>query len=342
MTHRLEAISPDTYRDWFLANRSELRHRSPFHEPSWIAAVARGRKGNQLHLGLWDGPELVGALPGFTSGLGPARVFGSPLRGAMTSYMGPIGLDLPDAPQDLLALVEEAIGYLKKRHGLIYARVTLRDTPAETTAESEGSWVHQRPGSYRLDLSGGEDTVWKGLTSDCRRNINKAIGKDVEIGMLDDPDLYYDMLDRTLRRHGSTSSHPPQFFRALFDELGPLLRPLSALHDGQVIAAGLFLMDDKELHYLSGASEPAFGSFPTSYLLHWRAIQEAIENGVGTFNSDASRIRSIDRFKESFRPQFERRHTLIASSPLVYWAQKKLISGYRTYRRTRARVRATG
>ena len=71
------------------------------HSPGWIRApitlitlLHKTIKGNQLHLGLWGGPDLVGALPGFTSGVGPARVFGSPLRGAMTSYMGPIGLDL--------------------------------------------------------------------------------------------------------------------------------------------------------------------------------------------------------------------------------------------------------
>lgn len=333
-----QTMSPETYTDWYADEYPNLRHRSPFHHPAWLGAISSGRGIKPMHLGVFRDDRLVGALPGFTYGIGPARLYGSPLRGAMTSYLGPIGTEIPEDMSGLLALSKEASSHLRRRHRLVYTRVTLRNTPEEGKADLGEAWVQQRPGSYRLDIRGGEESVWDNLTSDCRRNIKKAIKKEVDVEPLADPDLFYEMLDNTLRRHDSTSSHSRRFFHSLFNELGSMLQPLSATHRGQIIAAGLFLRDDRELHYLSGASEPAFGSFPTSYLLHWRAIQSAIEDGLSVFNSDASRIRSIDRFKESFRPELERRHTLIGSPPLVYRAQKKLISGYRSYRQLRARL----
>lgn len=336
--YEFEIMSASDYGTWFGDRRDELMHRSPFHDPAWLTATSRGRGIKVMNLAILKNGTLVGALPGFTFGFGPARVYGSPLRGTMTSYLGPIGTAIPESTRGLLDLTKQASAHLRRRHGLPYTRVTLRNTPPEGKPEFGDSWVQQRPGSYRLDISPGEEAVWENLTSDCRRNIRKAIKKEVEIEPLDDPDLFYDMLDATLRRHDSTSSHPPKFFHALFEDLGDLLQPRSAVHRGQVIAAGLFLRDDTELHYLSGASDPAFGSFPTSYMLHWTAIQNAIKDGLSVFNSDASRIRSIDRFKESFRPELERRHTLIGSTPLLYRAQKKLIAGYRALRHARARL----
>ncbi len=334
--------TPEAYAAWYLGHQGELRHSSPFHHPSWLAAVSRGVRAEQFHVRISKGGEVVGMVPGFVSGVGPAKVWGSPLKGMMTSYLGPVGTDIPEDPEGLLFLAQAASTYLRENHRFLYARVTNRNTPSDEKPDLGSSWRQQRPKSYRLDISGGEDAVWSNLTSDCRRNIKKATKQEVGIEPLDDPDVFFRMLDQTLRRHGSTSSHPPRFFHALFEELGPLLKPRSAVYDGQVIAAGLFLSDERELHYLSGASDPAFGSFPTSYMLHWTAIKEAIGEGVAVFNSDASRIRSIDRFKESFRPELESRHTLIGAPPMVYWARKKLIAGYRNYLGARARLTSTG
>jgi hypothetical protein len=337
-TRDFAIVTPGEYADWYFSNEKALRLNSPFHHPSWLLAVSRALRSEQLPVRISDGDQVVGMVPGFRSGFGPARIWGSPLKGMMTSYLGLTGTGIPEDPGELLELNRAAADFLRREHRFLYARSTLRNSPPNGKPDLGPSWEQQRPKSYRLDLTGGEEAVWDNLTSDCRRNVRKAIKQGVEVAPLDDPDVFYAMLDETLRRHGSTSSHPPRFFHSLFEELGPLLKARSAVYQGQVIAAGLFLCNGQELHYLSGASDPAFGSFPTSYLLHWNAISEGIEDGVAVFNSDASRIRSIDRFKESFRPELEQRHTIVGAPPLVYWAQKKLISGYRGYRRARARL----
>jgi hypothetical protein len=342
VSYEFQIVSAQTYSSWYEGLNGENQHGSPFHHPAWLSAATTAVKSEQMPVQISEAGRVVGMIPGFAAGLGPAKMWGSPLKGMMTSYLGPIGTEIPVEREALLDLTRSASAFLRRRHRYVYTRVTLRNSPSEGKPDLGPSWEQQRPKSYRLDLSEGEEAVWNNLTSDCRRNIRKAKKQEVEVTSLEDPDVFYRMLEETLRRHGATSPHPSRFFHALFEELGPLLKPRAAVYQDQVIAAGLFLSDGRELHYLSGASDPAFGSFPTSYALHWNAITDAIEQGVSVFNSDASRIRSIDRFKESFRPELERRHTIIGSSPLVYWAQKKMIAGYRNYQKARARLSSAG
>jgi hypothetical protein len=116
-----------------------------------------------------------------------------------------------------------------------------------------------------------------------------------------------------------------------------LLWSWGAHYDGKIVAAGLFLHDENEVHYLSGASRPEYGSLPTSYLLHWHAIQTGASTGLQTFHSEASKVRSIDQFKESFRPRAERRHILIWAPRLVRRAEKAYKDASRGVRRWKTR-----
>jgi hypothetical protein len=112
-----------------------------------------------------------------------------------------------------------------------------------------------------------------------------------------------------------------------------------AKYQGQIIAACLFLHDDQEVHFVSGASLPQFGNLPTSYLLHWNAIEKASASGLRVYNSDASQIPSIDQFKESFRPVLEKRFTLIWAPKHVRTAQDIFLSGLTTLRRLQSRIK---
>lgn len=341
MSYQLKVISEAAYNDWFTHNYQQLAHRSPFHHPAWLAASGEGVGFKNVYIGMYEGRELVGALPGYLARRGPVRLFGSPMRGTMTSYLGPTGFDLAATPEGMVDLILQCNEFVRKQWHVPYARFTLRNAPAAGKLSLPENWKQQRAGSYRLDLSPGEEAVWTGLKSDCRRNIRKARKAGIEIEPLRDPTLYFQMLDETFRRHETTSFHSETFFQLVLDGLVPADRLWAwrAMYEGQEIAVGLFLHDDREVHFISGASLPEFGNLPTSYLLHWHAIVTGINAGLCVFNSDASRVRSIDRFKESFRPTLEKRYTLIWAPRYVYSAQKKLIAGYHALRRLRARLK---
>jgi hypothetical protein len=338
-SYQIKAITPEEYRAWFERNYSSLHHRSPFHHPAWLESVCRGVRFGLRVAGAYQGSDLVVALPGFWTRQGPFGLFGSPLRGTMTSYLGPVSLAPIETKAEMLDLILQFNQFVRQQWKGTYNRFTLRDAPPDGLLEMETNWKQQRPRSYRLDLRRGEEALWKGLESDCRRNIRKAQNAGLEIVPVDDPHLFFSILDDTFRRHGTVSWHSERFFELAIGELIPrdLMWAWGAKHQGEIIAVGLFLHDDREMHFISGASLPKFGSFPTSYLLHWHAILTAAGAGLQVFNSDASRVRSIDQFKESFRPELERRYTFIWAPNQVQVAQKAFLSTFKYIRKMRSK-----
>ena len=338
----LKEIDERRYSQWYFHHKSELANRSPYHHPAWLEAVSDGI-GFQLKIvGAYEGGELVAAVPGFLTRRGPFRLFGSPLRGTLTSYLGPLGIAPAVQGENLLALVSECNAFARRTWGVRYARYTLRDTPAETPTFDQ-TWTVQRPGSYRLELPSDEASLWSGLKSDCRRNIRRAERLGVEVVPFYDAPQFYRMVDGTYRRHGSTSFHPKRFFQALLTRLSQheILDSWGAKLEGEVVAAGLFLKDDREMHFVSGASVSGRGNLPTSYPLHWKAIQAAAKCRLQCFNSDASRVQSIDQFKKAFGLQFSKRFTLIWAPSYIQRLSKIYISSHRYLRRIRASVTQT-
>jgi hypothetical protein len=319
-------ISGEMYREWFDRHVFELDYRSPFHNPAWLETASRGIDFQLRFIGVFEGRDLVAAVPGFLTRRGPFRLFGSPLRGLMTSYLGPVVLQGAEA--EAMALVEGCSQFARKRWRVSYTRFSLRDAPVDERPDLGPGWRQETPRSYRLDLTKGVAALWEGLESDCRRNVRKAERLGIATDEMKDAHRFYEMLDGTMRRHGTVSWHPERFFHQLMEGLVPrdLLWSWGACYEGKIVAAGLFLHDDNEAHFLSGASEPEYGSLPTSYLLHWHAIEKAAGTGLKTFHSEASKVRSIDQFKESFRPAQERRHTLIWSPRFVRRAESAFIS----------------
>jgi hypothetical protein len=335
-------ISAETYRAWFDRHASQLDHRSPFHDPAWLEAVSSGIGFELRFVGVYEGGDLCAAVPGFLTRRGPFRLFGSPLRGLMTSYLGPVSL--PGADGGQIELIRECNRFVRKRWRVAYTRFSLRDAPAHEWPELGPGWRQETARSYRVDVSQGAEAVWERLESDCRRNVRRAGRLGIATAEMNDAHLFYTMLDQTMRRHGTISWHPERLFHRLMENLPrrDLLWSWGACYEDKMVAGGLFLHDDNEVHFLSGASEPKYGSLPTSYLLHWHAIERAAAGGLRTFHSEASKVRSIDRFKESFRPAVQRRHTLIWSPHLVHRAERAFISASGRLRRLKTRVEGPG
>ncbi len=336
----LRTIDEARYTAWFDANRSDLRYRGPYHDPAWLRAVARGTGFHLGFIGVLDGAELIAAVPGFLAQRGPFHLFGSPLRGTMTSYLGPVALDDRFEGTGQRDLVHACADFARREWHASHTRCTVRDAPPQLLPPLGPGWHEQRPGSYRLDLSPGEDALFRGLKSHCRRNVRKAEREGVEIVSLDDANLFYRILQDTFRRHGTSSWHSARFFNSLMQELPSrgLLWGWGARYREQIIAAGLFLHDENEVHFISGASLQKYGALPTSYQLHWHAIATGAGMGLRTFNSDASGIPSIDQFKETFNPVRERRNTLMWSPPSIQIAQRAFRSWSRNIRRLRSKI----
>jgi CelD/BcsL family acetyltransferase involved in cellulose biosynthesis len=339
-TLRITQISLEEYQEWFELQHSNLQGRSPFHHPLWLETVGRALRFKTIYLAVSDHGCLTTVVPGFLYMRGPVRLFGSPMRGTMTSYLGPVTIKPDLSDEERIELLEMCTSFVRKEWRVAYSRYTLRNEPVHPP-KLASNWNDQRPGSYRLDLSNGIEDIWKGLKSDCRRNIRRAREVGMEVVPFEDAGLFFHMIDATFRRHGSTSFHKESYFQALIYELVPrdLMWAWGVKYQGEIIAGAFFLHDDNEVHFISGASNPEFGSLPTSYLLHWHAIETSVKNGLVVFNSERSRVPSIDRFKESFRPVLEKRYTLICAPRYLHSAQKLFIKGYARLRRINSLIK---
>src|SRR5687768_6887661 len=86
MNLRIEPLSWEAYQTFLAA--PDCLPASPYHQPPWLKAVEDGLGMRIVLLGLYEEQEMIAVLPGFLARKGPARLFGSPLRGSMTPYLG--------------------------------------------------------------------------------------------------------------------------------------------------------------------------------------------------------------------------------------------------------------
>ncbi|MBX6330645.1 MAG: GNAT family N-acetyltransferase [Gemmatimonadaceae bacterium] len=336
------------YRAWFARHRDELVGRAPFYQPAWLEALAAALHFDLAPIGIERAGDLIAVVPGFLTQRGPFRLFGSPLRGTMTSYLGPIGcLDLR-RPELRRELVEHANAFARRHWRVSYTEFALRG-PAASTVPDAG-WEAGRPGSYQIDLSPGEDALWTALRPRARRQIRKSQQLGLEVSpFAGDAGDYYAMVLETFGRREATVWHPERFFRALFERLIPagIVRVWSVRYKGETISAGIFVQDDREMHYVSGASRTAYRMLPTSYLMHWHAIRTAADAGAAIYDFGGTGTPSICEFKESFSPKrVEYWHLRWASAPTrlarrVFLAAERRVRPLRTLRR-QVRARRAG
>jgi len=143
------------------------------------------------------------------------------------------------------------------------------------------------------DLAPGKPKTEEALLADMRstaRNLIRRAGKDgVTISLSEDPlaDLHHfiTLHDETRLRHGFTP-YTNAFFRAQVETFAASKQALLYLawYQGQVIASSIHMSFGGETSYHHGASTAAFRKIPSSYLLQWTAICDALKRGDSIYN----------------------------------------------------------
>lgn len=122
------------------------------------------------------------------------------------------------------------------------------------------------------------------------RNLIRRAEKDgVTIEAAPYPDVglkeFIRLHDETRKRHGFTP-YGNRFFRAQVEQFmkkGQVTVYL-AHYQGEVIAASVHMTSNGETSYHHGASSAAHSKVPASYLLQWRAIEDALKRGDRVYN----------------------------------------------------------
>jgi hypothetical protein len=323
-----EEITSKRYSSWFETNRLILDGRSPFHQPLWLHAVEKASNQKLVYVGIFAGEQLIAAIPGFVKRLGPLECFGSPMRGTMTPGLGPVWFSNGDVGSKRFELAKACNDYTRKRWSSKYSEFCFCDGATPFSNRLERGWERRNLTSYFLDLTQGEKILWNKFRTRCRRHIRKTKQLGMEIVPLEDAHLYYRMLGETFGRRGTSLLHSEFFFRSLLDLVpSDILWAWGVRYGGNIIAAGIFVRDDQEVHYLSGASLSEHRALPTSYLLHWHAISAALEMGLRTYDlGGRGPTENLDLFKKSFDPNTANWSLLTHTSSSIRFARDLFVS----------------
>jgi lipid II:glycine glycyltransferase (peptidoglycan interpeptide bridge formation enzyme) len=175
-------------------------------------------------------------------------------------------------------------------------------------------------GSYVIDLSLPEETLWKNLHTKHRNVIRNAINKGVTIRTgTDKLDIVYGLIRDSFKRSAKGFAEAMRMkFRMSFDtfsqqvlSLGENVKVFTAELDGSVQGCAVIHFSGHSAYYMHGGSiaAPMTGA---QNLLHWEAIRRFRELGVRKYNFVGARIdpapgskqEGIKRFKQRFGGEF--------------------------------------
>lgn len=266
-----------------------------FHESCWLDHIATIHpRGRIEYLRIQDGGDEVGHFCAFAVRRFLLRVWGSPLPGTGTFFMGPV----VDRSIDTAALLGALLDYCRA-NGVKHLELA-SDILDPDAARRCGMQV-DRAVTRLCSLPVDERAAWGSLKSTCRNRIRKAEQNGLVAELADDPqivDHFYAQYRQVWAKQGLSLPFPIDRPRSLYEHLMPRgrLLPVWVKYQGRVIASGLFPHDDRCVYFWGGASWTEYQHLHPNELLHWTVMRLAAERGVPFYNMYGSK----SQFKEKF------------------------------------------
>ena len=143
---------------------------------------------------------------------------------------------------------------------------------------------------FQLPLAGRTtDDILAGMNQQWRRNIKKAAKAGVEVGIGGSDDLvaFHSLYAETARRDSFTArplAYFQQLFSALRAERPDRVRLYLAHHDGDLVAATIWVMVGRHTWYSYGASSTDKREVRGSNAIQWQMIQDSIGAGADVYD----------------------------------------------------------
>lgn len=292
--------------------------RTLFHETAWLEHIQSIHpRGNLVWFAIRADGTAVGYLCALRIRKAFLRIYGSPLGGTGTNYMGP----LVNAGTDQTALA----GALRRLVlGTPFAHFEFaNDWLQPDSMQSAGFEVHHGV-THMLDLPSDEDEAWGQLKSTCRNRIRKGEKNRLQVEVAEDlslADEYFDQFTEVYAKQGMVTPFGRERPRSLLEHLLPAGRilPLRVTHDGEVVATGLFPFDEKCIYFWGAASWLRHHKLCPNELLHWSVIRHAISKGIPKYNMCGGTNPFKDKFGGADVPYI---HYSLSSLPMMKHARR--------------------
>lgn len=138
-----------------------------------------------------------------------------------------------------------------------------------------------------LDLRKHEDEILAGCKQKTRYNIRLAVRRGVTVREDTSKEglNIFLRLAKEVEGQGIFHYHPPSYYEHMLKTLGSrMLSIFIAEHEGEALAAGLFMKYGNTMTYAHGASTRVKNEMMAPYALHWHAVKMAKERGCAAYD----------------------------------------------------------
>jgi len=151
-----------------------------------------------------------------------------------------------------------------------------------STTNLKHATSHQPKTTLLLDITTSEEEILAQMKEKGRYNIRLAEKKGVKVreGNMAE---FYPLLLETSKRDGF-HIHAKQVYEKMLSTLKDTAMLLVAEYEGKIISGGIFTFYNKVGTYYYGASSNEYRNVMASYLIQWRAIQEAKKRECTTYD----------------------------------------------------------
>lgn len=151
------------------------------------------------------------------------------------------------------------------------------------TSTSHSIYIH-----HILDLSAGEEKIYKNLRHSTITNIKKAIKNNVKISLLNSIESieeYYKLQCLTRRNHG-LPPQPKKFFNNIYEYIIKKNKGIVALayYNNKIIAGGIFFNFGEKVIHKYAASNISYNHLRPNNLLTWEMIKYYLNNNYISFS----------------------------------------------------------
>lgn len=205
--------------------------------------------------------------------------------------------------ENSVGLLSETLRKVSLKEGVVFTQVEILSPIALPEFKTGGYKDFIEKHTAVIDLKQDNETILARMKPKGRYNIRVAEKSGVEVEQVsctkEHLDIFYGILSETLERDGF-AANSREYFRTFLQylekyQLGGLF---FARRENEVIATGIFVFCKKTALYYYGASssDNAKRKYMASYLLQWKAIEEARRRGCEVFDflgiADPKDIRS--------------------------------------------------
>jgi len=279
--------------------------------------------------------EIYALTPLIYNKKGPFKMIGSPLRGFFTEFIGILFKN--DVSNELIQKIINS-QYLLMSGNFDYIEfVNKSSTNIEIISNAFNSLNLEevlKP-SLLINIDINKDDLWKSFTGRARNMVRKAQKSDIEVNdirpSIDWIDEYYDLLIETFKKQNLRPPHPKSFYlqvKNLYEKRSAIF--IEVIYKQKMIAASIFLLDDKRMMYLSGVSDREGMRYAATSLIQWHAMKIALNLNISRYDMGGLGVKSIDKFKKSFGGEEIYHHKWTYRSkffkflePIALWLAKK-------------------